>query len=107
MFINLFWASRNIHLLTFHLLNSCSDYYKDYLIRMDDGQSISSNEYIYIYSLFMHFACIQYPDSGIQNICKNMVQKNQEIIEKFLECLIRINKCDRLILQNAIEEAGK
>lgn len=74
---------------------------------MDDDQTISTNEYIYIYSLFMHFACIQYPDSGIQTICKNMVQKNQEIIEKFLECLIRINKCDRLILQNAIEEAGK
>lgn len=36
-----------------------------------------------------------------------MVQKNQEMIEKFLECLIRINKCDRSILQNAIEEAGK
>lgn len=36
-----------------------------------------------------------------------MVGKNQEMIEKYLDYLFKIGKCERAIVQNAIEEAGK
>lgn len=74
---------------------------------MEDKKTIPVNEYVYYYSLFLHFACVSHADKGIQNICNQMVRKNQEVIEKFLEYLLKIGKCERAILQSAIEEAGK
>lgn len=47
-----------------------------------------------------------HPDSGMQGICNNMVRKNQEMIAKFFGYIIRVNKCERIVLDAAIEEAG-
>lgn len=65
------------------------------------------SEYVYIYSLFLHFACVSHADARVQQICNNMVRKTQEMIEKFLDYLFKIGKCERAIVQTAIEEAGK
>lgn len=84
-----------------------SDYYKDFFVKLNENGNVAVNEYVYIYSLFLHFSCVLYADIGIQQICNNMVGKNQEVIEKFLEYVFKIGKCDRIIVQSAIEEAGK
>lgn len=65
------------------------------------------SEYVYLYSLFLHFACVLHADMGIQQICNNMVRKNQVSIEKYLDYLFKIGRCERAIVQTAIEEAGK
>lgn len=83
-----------------------SDYYKDFNLKLDE-QNLPTNEYVYIYSLFLHFSCVLYADPILQQICNNMVRKNQELIEKFLDYLFKIGRCDRGIVQSAIEEAGK
>lgn len=72
----------------------------------DDEQSVAVGEYVYIYSLFLHFACVMHPDHGIQTICNNMVRKNQEMIAKFFGFIIRANRCDRSIIDGAMQEAG-
>lgn len=83
-----------------------SEYYKHFYLKLDDGNAVPVNEYVYIYSLFLHFSCVLHADRGIQQICNNMVRKNQESIEKFLDYLFKIGKCERAIVQTAIEEAG-
>lgn len=74
---------------------------------MDSKDQVPVSEYVYFYSLFLHFACVLHADSDIQQICNNMVRKNQERIEKYLDFLFKIGKCERSILQSAIEEAGR
>lgn len=76
-------------------------------MKLDDANQIPATEYVYIYSLFLHFACVLHADTGVQQICNNMVRKNQELIEKFLDYLFKIGRCERSFVQSAIEEAGK
>lgn len=76
-------------------------------MKLDEKNAPPVGEYVYFYSLFLHFACVLHADKGIQQICNNMVRKNQELIEKFLDYLFKIGKCERAIVQNAIDEAGK
>lgn len=83
------------------------DYYKDFHWRLDDEDTVPISEYVYFYSLCLHFACVLHADMGVQQICNNMVRKNQEMIEKFLDYLFKIGKCERTIVESAIEEAGK
>lgn len=47
-----------------------------------------------------------HPDTGMQGICNNMVRKNQEMIAKFFGYILRVNKCERIVFDAAIEEAG-
>lgn len=84
-----------------------SDYYKDFFVKLTETGNVAVSEYVYIYSLFLHFSCVLHADIGIQQICNSMVRKNQEVIEKFLDYVFKIGKCDRIIVQSAIEEAGK
>lgn len=76
-------------------------------MKLEEKDQIPAAEYVYIYSLFLHFACVLHADTAIQHICNNMVRKNQEMIEKFLDYLFKVGKCERAIVQTAIEEAGK
>lgn len=92
----------------FSLFNlSFAEYYKDFYMKLEEQDKVPSAEYVYIYSLFLHFSCILHADTTIQQICNNMVRKNQEMIEKFLDYLFKVGKCERAIVQTAIEEAGK
>lgn len=86
---------------------SLSEYYKDFYLKLNDKHTAPVCEYVYLYSLFLHFSCVLHADMGIQRICNNMVRKNQESIEKFLDYLFKIGRCERAIVQTAIEEAGK
>lgn len=76
-------------------------------MKLDGKDKVPLSEYVYFYSLFLHFACVLHADTGVQQICNNMVRKNQELIEKYLDYLFKIGKCERAIVQSAIEEAGK
>ena len=76
-------------------------------MKLNAEKAIPVSEYVYLYSLFLHFSCVLHADKGIQQICNNMVRKNQESIEKYLDYLFKICRCERAIVQTAIEEAGK
>lgn len=76
-------------------------------MKLDENNIPPVGEYVYFYSLFLHFACVLHADTGVQQICNNMVRKNQELIEKFLDYMFKYGKCERGTVQSAIEEAGK
>lgn len=96
-------CSTNSHNYNF----SFADYYKNFYLKLEENDKVPVSEYVYIYSLFLHFACVLHADTTVQQICNNMVRKTQEMIEKYLDYLFKIGKCERAIVQTAIEEAGK
>lgn len=93
--------------LTNSIFRPFPEYYKDFYLKLNEKRVAPVSEYVYLYSLFLHFSCVLHADMGIQHICNNMVRKNQESIEKFLDYLFKIGRCERAIVQTAIEEAGK
>ncbi|XP_055300989.1 restin homolog isoform X1 [Sitodiplosis mosellana] len=96
---------KSTHIKSENVISFVRDYYKDFYLKLDDKHKVPVGEYVYFYSLFLHFACVLHADTGIQQICNNMVRKNQEMIEKYLDYLFKIGKCERAIVQSAIEEA--
>lgn len=74
----------------------------------NDEQRVNANDFIYVYSLLLHYSCVRYADQKMQHICSGLADKNQTFIAKFLECLIGKNTSyTRASIQEAIEEAGK
>lgn len=68
---------------------------------------LPEDEYVFVYSLFLHYSCVRYADIEMQNVCNGLLGKYQLIMAKFLESLIRTVKYTRESIQDAIEEAGK
>lgn len=68
---------------------------------------LPEEEYVYVYSLFLHHSCVRYADPEMQSVCSGLLEKYQMIMAKFLEYLIKAVKYTRESIQDAIEEAGK
>lgn len=74
----------------------------------DNVLRINENDFVFIYSLLLHFSCILHADQKMQSVCSHLGDKNQTMIAKFLESLIDKNTSyTRASIQEAIDEAGK
>ncbi|XP_004529555.1 major antigen isoform X2 [Ceratitis capitata] len=76
--------------------------YADYSPILDDEKTINSTEYIYIYSLFLHFSCVKYPETNFHDICKRLSVNNQRNIAAFFNELLDCQSIDREKLRHAI-----
>lgn len=90
-----------------------SEYYPEFHLKVvgsdnNNGDAqLPEEEYVYVYSLFLHHSCVRYADPEMQSVCSGLLEKYQMIMAKFLEYLIKAVKYTRESIQDAIEEAGK
>ncbi|XP_067641581.1 early endosome antigen 1 isoform X2 [Eurosta solidaginis] len=85
-----------------NLLTFLKEQYADYTPHIDDDSIISSTEYIYVYSLLLHFSCVKYPETNFHDICKRLSVNNQRYIAAFFNELIDCQSISRDKLRQAI-----
>lgn len=61
--------------------------FPSYEIVHDDAQNISSQEFIYVYSLLLFHSCVICANSFFQTCCGSLDPKHQEIVFKFFASL--------------------
>lgn len=72
----------------------------------DKGRKVCPEDYVYGYSLLMHFSCVKYPESSMQDICKQMQEETQMTIKTFLQNLMDRKSFDRETIKSVIESSG-
>lgn len=85
-----------------NVISFLKDQYADYNPLLDDENTISSAEYIYVYSLFLHFCCVKCPETNFHDICKRLSVNNQRNIAAFFNELIDCQSINREKLRQAI-----
>ncbi|XP_039959027.1 rootletin isoform X1 [Bactrocera tryoni] len=85
-----------------NVISFLKDQYADYTPLLDDENTISSTEYIYVYSLFLHFCCVKCPETNFHDICKRLSVNNQRNIAAFFNELIDCQSINREKLRQAI-----
>lgn len=68
---------------------------------------VCADDYVFVYTLLLHYACVQRSDEKMQSICKNMPAEHQPVIAKVLGSLLTKSKeITRTSIQEVVEEAG-
>ncbi|XP_011178996.2 rootletin isoform X2 [Zeugodacus cucurbitae] len=85
-----------------NVISFLKEQYSDYSPLLDAENTISSTEYIYAYSLFLHFSCVKCPETNFHDICKRLSVNNQRNIAAFFNELIDCQSINREKLRQAI-----
>lgn len=108
IFRQMFTFQQYFSLLIFDTVNhTFTEKYPEFTVKRTADKPMPISEYAYIYSLLLHFACVRSGDKHMQSICNNMIEKNQVIIAKYFEYMIKNVKYTRASIDDAMEEAGK
>lgn len=83
-----------------------SEYYLEFEPNLDASGIISLNDYMYIYSLFIHFSCVKYPKKFFHRVSMNLNDKCQEAVAQFLNIMMQNEKFDRSTIRDAIYHAS-
>lgn len=81
--------------------------YAGFAFTTNDDAAISTDDYVHIYSMLLHYSCVRQPDQKMQSICNNMAETYQTLIAKFFNSLLKVENYTRASIQDAIEHAGK
>lgn len=73
---------------------------------LDETGQIRVPDHMYIYSLFLHFSCVMFPEPFFHNKCIALKPKCQSSIQTFLEIVTRSEKFDRNSLRTAIRDSA-
>lgn len=88
-----------------------SDYYPEFHLKEvhsdnNNGETqLSEDEYVYVYSMLLHYSCVRYPDAEMQNVCSGLLEKYQIVVAKYFDFMCKAVKHTRECIQDAIEEA--
>lgn len=74
---------------------------------MDDNNQISSLDYMYIYSIFLYFSCVKYPNGFFHKTCNTLAESIQTSIATFFSLLCDSEYINKNAVRKAIHEAGK
>lgn len=66
-------------------------------------RQITFPDYIYVYSLLLHFSCVRCPHPWFQQVCNTLEKECQIAVAKFFEFMIRNERFDRNSIQQAID----
>ncbi|XP_034490208.1 golgin subfamily A member 4 isoform X3 [Drosophila innubila] len=61
------------------------DIYPDFIPNLDRDGRVSRKDYIFVYTLLMHYACVQNPSKYFHNICEHLPETVQQCIAAFLQ----------------------
>lgn len=72
----------------------------------DAGLPIHKADYIWIYSLLIHAACITYGNQKMRDVCKALSAQFQHALAQFFCSLFKVQGWTVEFLSDAIEDAG-
>lgn len=81
-------------------------HYPSFKMHFLEGSEICSADYVYIYCLLLHYACVVCMDENFQSICKSMTRTQQQAIANFFERLSEKDSVTRAILKNILRETA-
>lgn len=89
----------------FNVLTSLVGYYPDFEPQLDETSQIIVQDFMFIYSIFLHFSCVMFPEPFFHSKCISLKPKCQSSIQTFLEILAKSEKFDRNSLRMAIRDS--
>lgn len=92
--------------MTIHLMNPLTAYYPTFHPILNRERKVCPDDYIYGYSLLMHFSCVKHPESRIQGVCEEMHKDTQIAIKTFLLHLMDQKSFSRETIKSAIQSSG-
>ncbi|XP_064540804.1 kinesin-related protein 4 isoform X3 [Drosophila montana] len=78
------------------------DNYPNFEPRLELDGRIVAADYIYVYTLLMHYTCVQSPSEYFQNICTNLPYNIQQYIAEFFQQTIKNPQMTRNHLHKTI-----
>ncbi|XP_030564467.1 nucleoprotein TPR isoform X2 [Drosophila novamexicana] len=78
------------------------DNYPNFEPRLELDGRIVAADYIYVYTLLMHYTCVQSPSEYFQNICTNLPYNIQQYIAEFFQQTIKKPQMTRNHLHETI-----
>lgn len=82
------------------------EFYPSFEINFDDENCLSSAEYIYVYSLLLHFCCVKHPETLFHEICQRLPDYAQQCIASFFKELLDTEPITKEALRHAIAEVA-
>lgn len=85
----------------------CSNYFGDAGKNVDNGHRflLATDDYIYGYTLLLHFACVKRHDQAMQSICNGMSKHQRAMIAFVFNGLQKLDYYPPLGIQCVIDEA--
>ncbi|XP_061392877.1 centromere-associated protein E [Musca vetustissima] len=80
------------------------EFYPKFEVHLDDENCLSSSDYIYLYSLFLHFCCVKHPQTVFHEICQRLPEFAQQCIASFFKELLETEPITKEALRHAIAE---
>lgn len=97
-----FSGTKNICFSNQHIV-LFTDEYPDFCPHKDDTNNLSTTDYIYVYSLLLHFCCVKKPNVDFHKKCESLDQRHQQVISDFLNSpQLQNNLYDKSSLRQAI-----
>ncbi|XP_013118955.2 golgin subfamily B member 1 isoform X1 [Stomoxys calcitrans] len=78
------------------------EFYPQFEAHQDDENCLSSSDYIYIYSILLHFSCVKHPHTIFHEICQRLPIHDQQCIASFFKELLDVESPDKETLRHAI-----
>uniref|UniRef100_A0A1A9VVC8 Uncharacterized protein n=1 Tax=Glossina austeni TaxID=7395 RepID=A0A1A9VVC8_GLOAU len=79
-------------------------FYPEFEVNRDDDDGLSSSDYIYAYSLMLHFSCVKYPQTFFHDICQKLPSSSQQSMALFFRELLEMEKLNKENLRHAVAE---
>lgn len=81
-------------------------FYPDFEINFDDASNLIAADYIYFYSLLLHFCCVKKPLTPFHEICQRLPSFDQQCIASFFKQLLDVESVTKEALCKAIAAVG-
>ncbi|KAL7743012.1 hypothetical protein ACLKA6_011372 [Drosophila palustris] len=78
------------------------DNYPDFLPNLDCDGRVVPADYIFVYTLLLHYTCVQNPSKYFHNICNNLPETLQQCIASFFEQTVNKPDLTRNFLRQTI-----
>uniref|UniRef100_A0A1A9Z3S6 Uncharacterized protein n=1 Tax=Glossina pallidipes TaxID=7398 RepID=A0A1A9Z3S6_GLOPL len=87
------------------LLDFLKQFYPEFEAHCDDDNILSSGDYIYVYTLLLHFSCVTYPQTFFHDICQKLPISSQQTMGLLFLKLLEMEKLNKDNLRHVIGKA--
>uniref|UniRef100_A0A1A9VRY2 Uncharacterized protein n=1 Tax=Glossina austeni TaxID=7395 RepID=A0A1A9VRY2_GLOAU len=79
-------------------------FYPEFEVNRDDDNGLSSTDYMYVYTLMLHFSCVKHPQTFFHDICQKLPNSSQQSMALFFRELLEVEKLNKENLRHAVAE---